>query len=61
MEEAQVKEKELLKQLKEAQGNFESVRDLEQKIVDRKSTLVELNNQYNKVKLVFEQKGYSRK
>ena len=60
MEEAQVKEKELLKQLKEAQGNFESVRDLEQKIVDRKSTLVELNNEYNKVKLVFEQKGYSR-
>ena len=61
MEEAQVKEKEILKQLKEAQGNFESVRDLEQKIVDRKSTLVELNNEYNKVKLVFEQKGYSRK
>ena len=55
MEEAHVKGKEHLKTL----GNCDLVRDLEQKIVDRKSTLAELNNEYNKFKLKFEQKGYS--
>ena len=41
MEEAHVKGKEHLKIL----GNCDLVRDLEQKIVDRKSTLAELNNE----------------
>ena len=59
MKEAHVKRKEHMKQLKETLGNCDLVRDPEQKIVDRKSTLAELNNEYNKFKLIFEQKGYS--
>ena len=59
MKEAHVNRKEHMKQLKETLGNCDLVRDLEQKIVDRKSTLAELNNEYNKFKLIFEQKGYS--
>ena len=59
MKEAHVKRKEHMKQLKETLDNCDLVRDLEQKIVDRKSTLAELNNEYNKFKFIFEQKGYS--
>ena len=53
MKEAHVKRKEHMKQLKETLGNRDLVTDLEQKIVDRKSTLAELNNEYNKLKLIF--------
>ena len=59
MGEAHVKEKVHLKQLKEKPGNCYLVLYLEKKIVDRKSTLAELNNEYNKLNLIFELKGYS--
>ena len=59
MGEAHVKGKVLLKQLNETLGNCDLVLYLEKKIVDRKSTLDELNNEYNKLNFIFELKGYS--
>ena len=58
MGEAHVKGKVHLKQLKETLGNCDLVLCLEKKIVDRKSILAELNNEYNKLNLIFELKGY---
>ena len=39
--------------------NCDLVLYLEKKVVDMKSTLAELNNEYNKLNLIFELKGYS--
>ena len=44
--------------VKETLDNWDLVLYLEKKMVDRKSTLAELNNEYNKLNLIFELKGY---
>ena len=61
IEAAQLKEKKNLEELKKKVGDFELEVDTEHKLKEKQNTLDELNDRYNKVRILYEQKGYSRK